>query len=134
MRRSLCPSVVKREVLKDISNNNNDNSNSNLTSFKTNDNNKNNNNNNNNTGEIVISRKPFLIGLQVPESDLNKQFIIPSGCKNTRKSAELRKFKSLGPNRSKFVPVRPGEYQACLPKLLNQENGIIDDDDEDEDN
>lgn len=69
--------------------------------------------------------------LQVPESDLKKQFVIPGGCLNSKVSAELRKKKTLGAGRA-WVPLIAGQYQAALPKS-SQLDAQIEENDEEED-
>jgi hypothetical protein len=60
--------------------------------------------------EVVIERMPLFGFLEIPEQ-LHRHFRIPSGCKITQQSVELRKVKSLGP-RKVFRNVMPGDLKG----------------------
>lgn len=75
------------------------------------------NSKNTDSDDVTISRQPLFAFLSIPDA-LKKQFSIPSGCKITKQSIELRKVKTLGPSKS-FQPLLPGQYRASLPKSLS---------------
>jgi SNF2 family DNA or RNA helicase len=83
MRRSLCPSQKGKNPSIDTSKRT-------VTS---------NNNNNKSNDDTVISRLPLFGFLEIPDN-LNKQFILPAGQLCTKKNVELRKIRTLGPNKN----------------------------------
>lgn len=110
MRRSLCPSQKGKNPQLDISNRTNNN-------IKKNDNDKN----------TVISRLPLFGFLEIPDN-LNKQFILPAGQLCTKKNLELRKIRTLGPNKN-FTNITTLSGNIFKPKPIIYDFNEEDDDD-----
>lgn len=67
--------------------------------------------------------------LSIP-NNLQRQFKIPSGCKITSKSIELRKVKSLGLKRN-WQPLRPGDLSGFRSSIMDSGEPEMNDEDAD---
>ena len=62
----------------------------------------------------TITRQPLFEFLEIP-NNLKREFRVPSGCKITKKSIELRKVKHLGTGYNKTPFLKPGDLKGFAP-------------------